>query len=292
MKAKILLLIIVFAFGNESLLADSTIDSSHPYAYGANIGWINAEGDASNGVVLGQAFCSGYMYGENVGWIHLGDGTPDDGIAYANDSASDYGVNHDGAGHLGGYAYGANIGWINFAHGRTVYLPKIDLLTGKLSGYAYGANIGWISLSNLYAYVQTEILDSGPDTDHDTIPDAWEYGYTNTLMVLSDGNTDSDGDGVPDVDEYGADTDPLDSGDYLVITDFQVEYTTNWVTWPVKATRLYTLKHAVALSNGMEWVTTSSSFIPPSDTDVQEEVAGILDSNRFYRIEATVPLGP
>lgn len=113
--------------------AATTIDPANPYAYGTNMGWINAEADGANGAVIGQAFCSGYMYGANVGWIHLGDGAPVNGMAYANDSATDYGVNHDGLGSLSGYAYGANIGWINFeqTHGQ----PQVNLETGDLSGY-------------------------------------------------------------------------------------------------------------------------------------------------------------
>ena len=270
--------------------AATTIDPTHPYAYGANIGWINAEGDVANGAVIGQAFCEGYMYGANVGWIHLGDGAPVNNMAYANDSAIDYGINHDGLGNLTGYAYGANIGWVNFEQNQGQ--PKVDLLTGNLSGYIWGANVGWISLANAFAYVRTQTLGSGPDSDADTIPDAWEYGHTNILGVLADDGADSDGDGVLDVDEYGADTNPFDAGDYLVITDFQTEETTNWVTWPVKATRLYTLQHAAALSNGMEWAETSSAFIPPSDTDVTEEVSGILDTHRFYRVQVAPPLTP
>jgi len=269
-----------------SCLADTTIDPANKYAYGANVAWINAYADeGTNGAVIGQAFCSGYMYGANVGWIHLGDGAPVNNMAYANDSASDYGINHDGTGNLSGYAYGANIGWINFeqTHGQ----PTVDLLTGALSGYAWGANVGWINLSGL-ATLSLAMLD----TDGDGISDAWEYGHTNVLTVLSDGGTDSDGDGIPDVGEYAGDTDPFDAVDYLVITDFQTEEATNWVTWPVKTTRLYTLQHAAALSNGMEWTTTSSSFIPPSGPDVTEEVPGVTDTNRFYRVEAAPPLSP
>jgi hypothetical protein len=286
MKTQVAILTATLAVWHFPASAATTIDPANPYAYGANIGWINAEGDVTNGAVIGQAFCSGYMYGANVGWICLGDGSPADGTAYANDSATDFGVNHDGAGNLSGYAYGANIGWITFeqTHGQ----PQVDLETDELSGYAYGANVGWINVSTL----ATLTLDPGPDSDGDGIPDAWEYGHTNVLTVLSDGITDSDGDGVLDVDEYLADTDPFDDGDYLAITDFQVESATNWITWPVKATRLYTLQHVTALSNGMEWTTTSSSFIPPTDTDVQEEVAGVSDSNRFYRVKAELPLSP
>jgi hypothetical protein len=266
-------------------MAATTIDPANKYGYGANIGWINAEGDVANGAVIGQAFCEGYMYGANVGWIHLGNGGPVNNMAYANDSATDYGINHDGLGNLSGYAYGANIGWINFEqiHGK----PMVDLLTGALSGYAWGANVGWIDLSTL-----ATLTLAAPDVDVDGIADAWEYGHTNTLTVLAALGTDSDGDGVLDVDEYGADTDPFDDTDYLVITDFQMENTTNWVTWPVKSTRLYTLQHATALSNGMSWTTTSSSFIPSFGPDVEEEVTGVSDTNRFYRVEVTVPLSP
>jgi hypothetical protein len=196
-------------------MAATTIDPANPYAYGANIGWINAEADTTNGAAIGQAFCWGYMYGANVGWIHLGDGDPDNHIAYANDSDTDYGVNHDGLGNLSGYAYGANIGWINFE--QTQGQPKIDLLTGALSGYAWGANVGWINLSGLVT-LSLAVLD----TDGDGIPDPWEYGHTNTLVVLDKNGKDSDGDGVPDVGEYAGDTDPFDAGDYLVITDFEV----------------------------------------------------------------------
>ena len=290
MKTQIMILAAVLGLGNSSTRAASTIDPANKHAYGANIGWINAQGDVANGAVIGQAFCSGHMYGANVGWIHLGDGTPVNGMAYANNSASDYGVNHDGVGNLVGYAYGANIGWINFeqAHGK----PKVDLMTGNLSGYIWGANVGWISLANAFAYVRTQTLGSGPDVDGDGIPDAWEYGHTNILTVLAGSGTDSDGDGVLDVDEYGADTDPFDDGDYLSITDFLAMGTTNWVEWPAKASRLYTLQHAAALSNGMSWTMTSSSFIPPFDTDVTEEVPGVANTNRFYQVEAALPLDP
>jgi len=266
-------------------MAATTIDPDNRFAYGANTGWINAEGDVANGAEIGRAFCSGYMYGANMGWVHLGDGSPADGVAYANDSASDFGVNHDGSGNLSGYAYGANIGWIVFE--QTYGRPKVDLLTGVLDGYAWGANVGWINLSGLGTLSLAMV-----DTDGDGISDAWELGHTNSLSVLSGGEADSDGDGVPDVGEYAADTDPFDAGDYLRITGFQALKTTNWVTWPVSSSRLYTLQHAAALSNGMGWAMTSSSFIPPSGPEVVETVLGVTDTNRFYHVQAELPLEP
>lgn len=284
MKTHIIILLALLLLGNLGAGAASTIDPANSYAYGANIGWVNAVGDVANGAVIGQAFCSGYLYGANVGWIDIGDGSPVSGMAYGNASASDYGINHDGFGNLRGYAYGANIGWIHF---ESTGDPEVDLLTGALSGYAWGANVGWIDLSGVVT-LSLAILD----TDADGISDAWEYGHTNTLSVLSDGGTDADGDGVLDVDEYGADTDPFDAGDYLVITDLQINESTNWVTWPVRSTRLYELQHASALSNSMSWDAVSPPFIPPLDADVTEEVTGVADSKRFYRVEAAPPLSP
>src|SRR6267143_3685374 len=87
--------------------AATTINSANHFACGANIGWIDCRGDAANGAVIGEFVCSGYIYAANVGWIHLGTGTPANGIRYQNNSATDYGVNHDGLGNLSGYAYGA-----------------------------------------------------------------------------------------------------------------------------------------------------------------------------------------
>ena len=262
----------------------TTIDPANKYAYGANTGWINAEGDVANGAQIGQAFCSGYAWGANVGWIHLGDGTPDNGMAYGNASATDYGVNHDGLGRLTGYAYGANIGWIKFE--QTYGRPEVNLSTGQLSGYAWGANVGWINLSSL-----ATLTLAAPDSDHDGIPDAWEYGHTNTLLVLSATPADFDEDGVPDAGEYAAGTDPFDAGDYLRITDFSQIRSADYVTWPVRAGRSYTLQRVDALSSNMVWSVAKAAFLVGADTDYSAKVP-TSPTNRFYRVQAAPPLSP
>src|ERR1044071_8703683 len=109
----------------------TTIDAVHPYAYAANVGWLNARGDTNSGAVIGEYVCSGYLWSANLGWIDLGDGTPANGIRYQNNSAADFGVNHDGLGNLRGYAYSANVGWINF---ESTGAPRVDLHTGRLIG--------------------------------------------------------------------------------------------------------------------------------------------------------------
>ncbi len=288
MKRKILFSTGLAVFCALFASAESTIDPAHNDAYGANVGWINASGDTANGAVIGQAFCSGYIYSANCGWISLGDGTPADGQAYSNTSVDDCGVNHDGLGHLTGYAFGANIGWINFE--QTQGQPQVDLQTGDMSGSVWSANTGWISLNTIQGYVRTETLDAGPDIDSDGIPDAWEYENCGQLFALT-ATGDLDDDGVSDVDEYLADTDPADDQEFLRITDFQVAGSTHYVTWPVTPTRRYLLQRAVALSNGMAWV-SGSAFIPASGPAVTEEVTGSVDASRFYRVQAGLPLSP
>src|SRR2546427_1766054 len=182
--------------------AATTINLTNHFAYGANLGWMDWRGDTNSGAVIGEYVCSGYIYSANVGWIHLGSNAPANQIQYQNNSATDYGVNHDGLGNLRGFAYGANIGWVNF---ENLGAPKVDLVTGKLSGSVYSANCGWISLSNAFAFVQADHIQSGADTDGDGIADAWEVTYTNTLTAFT-ATSDTDHDGVSDKNEYFADT--------------------------------------------------------------------------------------
>lgn len=249
------------ALAFTALAAESTIDAAHPYAYGANIGW-----------------------------IRLGSGAPANGYSYANNSASDYGVNHDGTGGLRGYAYGANVGWLNF---EDTGAPAVDLLSGNLSGYVWGANIGWISLSNMTAYVRTETLDDGPDSDGDDLPDAYEARYTNSLAVLDgkDGQ-DSDGDGVTDLHEWGADTDPLDTNSYFRIVWFNAA-TSNQVAWSSRPTRRYSVTAVGALTGTSTWQTvTAPAFPPAGSVTMTQTVAGASPPSTFYQATAEIPLSP
>lgn len=278
-------LLFIAGLSAGSIWAATTIDPANKNAYGANIGWINAEADTVHGAVIGQAFCSGYLYSANCGWIHLGDGNPANHRAYANNSASDYGINHDGLGNLTGSAYGANIGWITFE--QTYGQSKINLSTGELSGYAWSANTGWINLNGL----TTLCMDSGLDNDQDGIPDCWEYTQTHSLSVLAGSPADQDQDGVSDADEYLADTNPLDARDYLRITEFEQDGSTHELSWTCVPTRSYTLQHCTALTNNTSWINAGSASIPAtSHLQMTQEVTGVNDRARFYRVQSVPPL--
>src|ERR1051325_10883778 len=92
------LVLLLFLEGLSGAWATTSINSTNKFAYGANFGWIDARGNTTSGAIIGEFVCSGYLYWENAGWIHLGSNAPANGIQYQNNSATDYGVNHDGTG--------------------------------------------------------------------------------------------------------------------------------------------------------------------------------------------------
>jgi hypothetical protein len=119
----------------------------HQFAWGENVGWVNAEpqGDGGPGAQIADFVLGGWLWGENIGWISL---------SCANTSscgATPYGVTNDGFGRLSGFAWSENAGWIDFD--PTLCEPDptcgvtIDPTTGYFAGRAWGENIGWVSFS-------------------------------------------------------------------------------------------------------------------------------------------------
>ena len=90
---------------------DPNNDNSQ-FAWGENVGWINAEpsGPGGPGMQVSGAGLTGYMYGENIGWINLS--CTNNGTC---GTTGNFGVTNDGTGELGGYAWGENVGWISFS---------------------------------------------------------------------------------------------------------------------------------------------------------------------------------
>jgi hypothetical protein len=117
-------------------------DDDSQYAWGENIGWVNA--DLTWGVHVEDLELNGWMWGENVGWISLScDNTASCGV-------TEYRVHNDRCGNLWGYAWGENVGWVNFSCdtngtcGTIDYGVNVHPATGEFSGEAWGENVGWI----------------------------------------------------------------------------------------------------------------------------------------------------
>ena len=274
----------------------TTIDPTNKFAWGANIGWTNWADAGANGAVIGEFVCSGFIWSANVGWISLGDGTPQNGIQYSNSSGTDFGVNLTGhlvssgiaRAQLRGLAYAANIGWINF---ESTGNPEVSLSTGRLSGFAYSANCGWINLGDATAFVQTNTIQPGADTDSDGIADAYEFLFTDpdALTVLT-ATGDRDGDGASDSAEYGANTNPLDPGSVLKITAFTATATSFSLTWTSSPTRRYRIE---STTNLLTPFTLTLGNIEP-DAGAFTTRAGTVSSSlqRFFRVRASLPLSP
>ncbi len=270
------------------LPAATSINSTNKFAYGANLGWIDARGDTNRGAIIGEFVCSGFLYAANIGWIHLGSNAPANGIQYQNSSATDYGVNHDGQGNLRGLAYGANIGWINFESNGA---PKVNLQTGKLSGSIYAANCGWISLSNAFAVDETDSIPGGTDANADGLPDAWERLYFGTTSVNPD--ADADGDGLSNKEEYLAGTNPTNSLSKLEIiaSTFASGGTNGSLTWSSVPTRGYFIEKALDLSAPV-WTDSGLGEIFPTGSTTTRAFTDTSALMRFYRVEAVRPLAP
>ena len=140
--------ILKFQFGDEIAYAFNNFSGDRRYAWGENIGWVNAS-STDETLTFAPDGITGYAWGENIGWIKFDyDGT----AGAANTTATDWGVTHDSSGNLGGYAWGENIGWINF--NSTHEQVTVDLSTGDFNGYAWAENIGWINFGHsLTSYI-------------------------------------------------------------------------------------------------------------------------------------------
>lgn len=267
---------------------NSTIstDNTRKWAWSSTLGWISCNANPTNGVVVGQYVCSGFMYSPTAGWICLGNGYPSNGIQYATNSATDYGVNHDGQGHLSGYAWCPSAGWINFGwtNATDPLAPKFNLTNGVFSGYAWGSGVGWISLSNNSMWVQTTNMIAGNSSNTNGVPDAWTITYFSSTNI--DLSIDSDTDGVSNVDEYLAGTDPTNKSDFLCLQQVAMSGGELQLAWSSKQIRNYTIETKTNLTD-QEWIPSGTILADSSNSTVRSIPAS---TQGYFRIKAVLPL--
>lgn len=213
----------------------SDFGPTHRFGWSENAGFIDFRGipagpDAPRIAPSPAAprYLRGYAWAENIGWIRLGRGSPTNGVAYANTSGSDWGVNIDpGTGDLFGLAWSENTGWINFDTRPTLagsnLQARIDFAAGLLRGYAWSPNLGWINLDDPDTFValrcQADLTGSSDpneptfglpdgDTDGDDFfyfLDAFTMGQTAICDLTGSSDPNEPSFGVPDADCDGDD---------------------------------------------------------------------------------------
>lgn len=286
---------VAFACACAAAFADSSINSTNRWAWSSGFGWLDCRPDSTNGVVVGPYYLSGYMYGGSAGWVKMGSGVPTNGYKFTNLSTNDYGVNHDGEGHLTGFAWSASYGWVSFEwtnNPDASTAPKVNLKSGVLTGYAWGTSIGWISLSNISAYVKTDWMTSGP-TGTNGIPDDWEMAMIGSTNILKGGTNDWDSDGMNDYKEYVSGTNPTNAADLFEVVTCTISNSTNVVlTWSCVDSRLYKVETNSSLINAAGWAVDNSLGTIAPDASGQKTLTLSFTSatQLFYRVRACLPL--
>lgn len=280
----------------------STLGEGDSYAWSGNLGWIEGAPNRPNtgdGFRFGEFSCSGYLWSANTGWIHCGDGTPADGISYANNSNTDYGVNHIGTGELSGLAWSANTGWINFgwwtSNPENPKRPRVDLQSGEFSGYAWGANTGWIDLATGILKTNSMAIN---DSDNDGISDAYEIAYNNGDLDVMDETTDSDKDGHSDKNEYIALTNPFSAQSFLRVTAIApVNHTgtATALTWTSSPARNYAIEGSNDLGQTLAWAVSNldpQTFTADAGAETTRTSHHAATGKRFFRVRPVIPLQP
>jgi len=184
-------------FGLGTPTISDTIDPSstgRQYAYQENAGWLDAEplGDGGPGASIFQTTVMGWMWSETAGWLSLSC------LNTQSCTEVDFGVVHDGMGHLSGYAWAENAGWMSFSCTNTSscglvdYGVSIDPTSGNLSGFAWAENIGWVSFSCTNtascAAVDYGVTTQIPFPSELIFGDGFESGTPDTWSTIHNGS--------------------------------------------------------------------------------------------------------
>ena len=152
-------------------------------AWSEQLGWIDANNSACP-LLARVDRLDGCLWSSKIGWIRLGSEAEKTGSEpWANDSASDWGVNKDPFTDVfEGYAWNAQVGWIAFkTEVSQVTFGRLEvgenIYRYDLAGYAWNSALGWIAFSGDTHWVSLPDMDGDGVVDiedfcPDTAPDA------------------------------------------------------------------------------------------------------------------------
>lgn len=134
-------ILIVFSFSSAVFASNSvgSIDPSHPYAWGNNLGWINFGCTTGCNASITDTAITGYVWSREYGWINL------------SPANSGGGVTNNCSGQLGGNAWSSKLGWIDFTGASIDYNGKFSGITETTANKS-----GRISFDCDHCNVQTD----------------------------------------------------------------------------------------------------------------------------------------
>lgn len=270
---------VLLATGSEMRAGNTGTDPAQKYAWGENIGWVNAAPTNQEVTVHYYegtgGWLSGHAWGENIGWVVLGSvgGGP-----YANTASTNWGVNLAANGDLSGYAWSENTGWINFGHAQCD--AAINPANGTFSGHAWGENIGWVKFKG--ASPAYGVRSLAFDTQPKGTPNWWLDAHSVT-------ESHDEGDGVAAWRKYVMDVDPNSSGNYLRITDIATAPAGTDVAFsPASTRRYYTLTRREGLMAG-SWSPVPGEVAVQYGTDGEKTMQDTnTTESMFYSVEVKV----
>ncbi|MBP7829912.1 MAG: hypothetical protein KA248_08345 [Kiritimatiellae bacterium] len=141
------------------------------------------------------------------------------------------------------------------------------------------------------------------DSDGDSMPDAWEWVFFNTLTNAAAGDPnqngknnlwefqngydpldpDSDGDGVPNVDEAAAGTDPLDAMSVFEVSVFGFRVSGNVLQWNSVTNKFYRVARSTNLVQGFGPLRTNILATPPLNVHTDQTATG--SGPWLYRVD-------
>ena len=138
--------------------------------------------------------------------------------------------------------------------------------------------------SEFFGFPNAAPLDT--DTDHDGLPDFWEFQYGLNPNVSNTAASDADHDGMSDYREYLAGTNPADSNSLLRITSYD-DQSTATVSFVSCATRVYDLYYLTNSLVSNTWVAVQTN-IAGSGSTVTFQYNG-TNAFGFYRVGVRIP---